>query len=144
MIRALRHAVGFAILLAVGCGNAPDGVVIEDAWLRPPLIADRPGAGYFELLNRTDTSIKIVASVVLDPSGATTEIHETISQGTRMSMRRIDHLALAPGERLVFEPGGKHLMVFGIAPETSYLDIGLELDDGRIVRARFAIRGHSS
>jgi copper(I)-binding protein len=34
-----------------------------------------------------------------------------------MAMGPLEEATIAPGEKLIFEPGGKHAMLFGIAPD---------------------------
>ena len=143
-----RQAIVFCLVNSIatlfGCDIAPDStpdrapdegsITIENAWLRPPLIAERPGAGYFDLVNHSGLKEVIVDASVTTPADAVVEIHETISRDGRMAMRRIESLDLEPNEQISLEPGGKHLMVFGIAPETTYIELELILASGATVR----------
>lgn len=74
-----------------------------------PAVSGNPGAAYFTLANGTKDPASLAAVSV---AGATkAEMHET-SGG---SMTPITVLNLGPGATVAFEPGGKHVMLFGIS-----------------------------
>ncbi len=141
-----RCFAAFCALTLMGCTDAgPVGatLAVEDGWLRPPLVAGRPAAGYFELVNRSEATRVVTGVAITAPPQARVEMHETINRGGRLGMRRIESLEIRPGERIAFEPGGKHLMVFGIGEETSYIDFELDLREGDNVGGTLAARRDS-
>ena len=100
--------------LLTGCGKT-DGnasATIEDAWVRLPAVAGRPGAAYFAIeTGRPDVLLQVEAS-----SAARAEMHESMERGAGMAaMRPLETLALGEGETR-FEPGGKHVMLYEIDP----------------------------
>lgn len=102
-----------ALLLVLASSAGAGEIVIEQAWLRAvPPVADST-AGYFRLVNNSDRPLTL--------EGAETGIarhamfHETVSNddGTR-GMQHLGSVEVAPGDTLVLEPGGKHLMLTGL------------------------------
>lgn len=107
-----------AVLFLAGCGSVPpaiaaeDGLRISEAWARPT-IPTRPGAGYFTLVNTGDEPDVLLGA----ESGRAEEIeiHMVEEQLGVANMLRLESLELEPGEEVVFEPGGMHLMFRGLA-----------------------------
>ena len=106
MKRRLATALAAAFALVAACGRTDDGehrVEVADAIVTLPAAAGRPGAAYFRLeANRTARLTGISSR-----RAARIELHEP-------GMRRTEAMALAPGEPLAFEPGGRHAMLFGL------------------------------
>jgi len=103
----LGTSLAAAVALA-GCGTAEQqqpSVQITDTIVTMPAAAGRPGAAYFRLEANAAVRLTGVAS----PSAARVELHET-------GMRRVEAIGLAPGEPLVFAPGGGHAMMFELDP----------------------------
>jgi len=44
------------------------------------------------------------------------ELHESMQKGNMASMKPIDHVALPAASKVVFAPGGKHVMLYDINP----------------------------
>src|SRR3546814_13502358 len=53
---------------------------------------------------------------VTSPSPGRLEMHESMSDGGMSSRRQIETVPFEAGEPLMFEPGGKHLMLFSLDP----------------------------
>lgn len=99
-------------LLVAACGGSGDGIVVTDARIGMPT---GPNAAlYFTVENHSDGAdlLEGAATTV----AASVQIHETIDgdDGT-MGMQPVDApLEVLPGERLIFEPGGFHLMLVDV------------------------------
>ena len=132
----------FALLAAAlplalaACSSQEETAVerVENAWVRLAAIEDRPAAAYFEIngAERADTLIAIDS-----PAVATVELHETVREGERMSMRPLDAVEVPEGETVTFEPGGRHAMLFGVDSEVTPgtpLVLNFRFDSGRDVR----------
>ena len=86
-------------------------VSVKRAWVRLPAVAGGAAAGYFTATaNRDDGLLAVTAP------GARIELHESMTKGGMTSMRPLTAVALPAGEKIAFEPGGKHLMIFGLGP----------------------------
>lgn len=87
-------------------------VHITNAWLKESIPGSENGAGYFTVENRSDTEVVIVGAAT--EASRAIEIHQHIMRDGMMRMTRVPELSLAPRERIVFQPGGYHLMLFGV------------------------------
>lgn len=115
-----------------GAEEAPSGPV-ENAWVRLPAVDGSPAAAYFTLNGGEDgdTLIAVDSARV-----ATIELHETMSEGGAMRMQPVMSVDVPAGESVVFEPGGKHAMLFGIDTEVTAgtpLELNFRFDSGRDV-----------
>lgn len=88
--------------------KAPSGPIV-----RLNAVPGRPAAGYFTLRIEGDKGALLS---VTSPQAGRIELHETMREGTMSRMRAIPRLPLRDGETLVFAPGGRHLMLFDLAP----------------------------
>jgi copper(I)-binding protein len=107
-------AAAMAALLALGaCHQRPSApkVRIERAWIRLPAVPGGEGAGYFTAVAATNDHLLAVSA-----PGVRIELHETMAQGTMISMRPIARIALPRGDKIAFAPGGRHLMILGLSP----------------------------
>ncbi|MES1940039.1 hypothetical protein T5B8_07338 [Salinisphaera sp. T5B8] len=125
MARALigarvRRGVGIALmgalawpLAACSTSEAPDcgSLRVEQPWVRAaPAGADVMGA-YFTLAN--DGEDKVVVNGVSSTQFDRAEMHETVvNDNGQASMQPIEKVVVGPGEEVVFESGGRHVMLF--------------------------------
>jgi copper(I)-binding protein len=114
-----RHV--FAVLagsaLASGCDRPPpDGTVrVSHAWVRLPAAKNRPASAYF----RMEAGSEGTRLVGVSSSAARwIELHETQMAGTTARMKRRREIEFPSRGELVFEPGGRHAMLFGLSPGT--------------------------
>ncbi|MFW2830159.1 copper chaperone PCu(A)C [Sphingomonas sp. ID0503] len=112
MIRPQPFSLLLPLLFLSACGSAK--VTVEDAVVRLPIIAGRPGAAYFTL-NGGDKADRLVA--VETKAARRVELHEGGMSGGMMTMRRIDGVDVPAGGKAVFAPGGNHAMLFDISPD---------------------------
>lgn len=85
----------------------------ENVWVRamPPFQPN--SAGYLTLTNRGESAVAIVSAS--SNVAESVELHVTREVDGMMRMEKLQGLAVAPGERVELAPGGKHLMLFGLA-----------------------------
>jgi copper(I)-binding protein len=122
-------------LLLCACAEAP-GIAVEEARIRDLLPGRDTTAGYFTLRNNTRDPLVLVGAS--SPHARTIEMHITVTDNDRVSMRKSEQHTLAPGERLRFEPGGPHLMIFGVAKVIDPFPITLLFSDGEQAKASFS------
>jgi copper(I)-binding protein len=84
---------------------------VSMAAVRLAPVAGRPAGGYFMIMGGS-TADRLVA--VEAPKPIRVEMHETKNAGGRMSMVAIPNLPVPAGAHIMFEPGGKHLMLYGV------------------------------
>lgn len=124
------------VAVAAGCSPAlPDGLVIEDARVREPAPGRDMTAGYFTARNTSAADIVLVAA--RSPAARAVEMHVSEADGDVMRMRRLEQVEIGAGETVRFEPGGRHLMLFGVSPPEDGLDIVFEHADGATTTAHF-------
>jgi hypothetical protein len=113
-----RAMTGLAAAFALaGCqGELPPArPSVTEARVTLPAAPGVPGAGYF-ILRGGSTDDALIG--VTSPAAERIELHESGTDARGVTaMRQLDQVPLGPGE-VAFAPGGKHLMVYGLNPQT--------------------------
>jgi len=118
---------------ALSCVSSEGGSVsVENAWVREQQDASAMTAAYFSLCNGGSAPVTLIG--LSTPIAGMTELHET-SRGENgvVSMAPTGAITLAPGERVIFEPGGKHAMLMSLSGPVASGDhaaLTLEFEDG--------------
>ena len=108
-------AMAAASLLTACDRPPPDGTVrVSDAWVRLPAAKNRPGGAYFRMEAGSEGTRLIGLS---SPSARWIELHETRMAGATAKMKRRKEVEFPSRGELVFEPGGRHAMLFGLSPK---------------------------
>ncbi|WP_164843907.1 copper chaperone PCu(A)C [Croceicoccus ponticola] len=109
--------------------DGPKGVSLTDAQVRMPAVGGRPGSAYFMISSdepRTITGVAVMGA-------GRTEMHESAMVDGVMSMKKVETVALEPGEPHAFKTGGHHVMLFDmdatIAPGGT-TDLTITFDNG--------------
>jgi len=76
----------------------------------PPVV--KVTAGFFELKNSGSATITLVD--ISSPVAEKVELHRSAIRHGKMTMRQLISLNIAPGEKIKLEPGGMHLMLWGL------------------------------
>ena len=67
---------------------------------------------YLSIINNSQKAIDIIS---LNTGVAKkSEIHNIIEEGNIVKMKKINKLTIKKGETVFFQPGGKHIMLFGL------------------------------
>lgn len=106
---------------------------VEQARTAPPLPGTGMMAGYLTLVNDGATSVTVRGAT--SPAFARISLHRSIEQDGQSRMEAVETLAVAAGERVVFEPGGLHLMMFEPGGEPRVgdsLPLELQTDAGTV------------
>lgn len=113
MIKTL--AAVFAVAALACCGPQTSSAVgafkVDHAVFAPPAGLHGVTAGYFTLQNTGGADTLLSVST---PAATSVEMHESAMENGMMSMKRLDKVAVPAGGIVAFEPGGKHLMMFGV------------------------------
>lgn len=105
--------IGVAML--AGCGSQPKAMSVEDATVRLPAVAGRPGAAYFTLKGG---AVEERLMNVSSPMAVRAELHDMTMDGNVMKMAPIEGgLAVPAGATVEFKSGGKHVMLFDVSPK---------------------------
>lgn len=111
----MRRFTGIVVagLLVAGCQQKAE-VKADGAWVRLPAVAGNPGSAYFTVHGGTEPATLLAVSA---PFAIRTELHESMKgHAGMMSMAPIRDVAVAPRATISFAPGGRHVMLFDIAP----------------------------
>ncbi len=103
-------------LLAAGLSSASyAGEMLhwKDAWVRSMPPGAQVSAAYGMLMNHSDQTVTL--STVSSEISGTAEMHEVIAEGDQRRMAQLESIDIAPHETLIFEPGGRHIMLLDIA-----------------------------
>lgn len=107
-----------AALLAIAVPSLADDLELGDLavaqpWARASAGNIRNGAAYFAVTNTGAEPDRLIA--VASPAAAHAALHNHVSEDGVMKMRPVEAVELAPGEQVVLEPGGLHVMLMGLA-----------------------------
>jgi periplasmic copper chaperone A len=129
------------LLPGAGCSPAPapeaGPLVVTDARVRAPIPGQDKTVGYFTARNAGAEDV--VLSGAYSDAVRAIEMHVTLRDGDMVRMRRLEEVVIAPGETVRFEPGGRHLMLFGVSELTEPVAIVLQQQSGPDVRLPFQI-----
>lgn len=120
---------------------ASESLVIEDLWLRESVPGSENGAGFGVFANHSDEDIVIVG--VDSDAARRIEIHQHVAKDGEMQMEEIEALPVAAGEKVTLQPGGYHIMLFGLAQSLATGDsymVTLYLSNGEQVEAEAQVR----
>jgi copper(I)-binding protein len=109
-----RGALGAAIALAwsaVARAQQAGAIAVTAPWTR---VASQgaQGAGYMTLRNGGTAPDRLVAART--PAAQATELHTHVRDGDVMRMRQVPAIDLPPGQPVMLQPGGLHLMLIGL------------------------------
>lgn len=103
-----------AAILVPGMGTAADSnLVVAGAWIRQPPPGADVAAVYLSLQNIGTRAVTLTG--IECPLASMAMLHETLESGDQSQMRALTSLALAPGAGVALSPGGKHIMLHGLA-----------------------------
>jgi len=91
---------------------APPTVRAGDGWVRASLAGQRTGEAFVILTNTGRAPDRLLGGET--PAAASVAPHHMATERGVMVMRRLDGVALPPGGRVRFVPGGDHLMLVGL------------------------------
>lgn len=112
----MRFVLSLLGVLTAGALVAAPGlaqVSAENGVIRQPLGGRDVTAAYMILT--ADQGDALVAAST--PIAEEVELHTHIHEDGVMRMRRVDDIALPAGEAVRFQPGGLHLMLFGVSED---------------------------
>ncbi|HEY1900554.1 MAG TPA: copper chaperone PCu(A)C [Steroidobacteraceae bacterium] len=101
------------VLAATPSLAADSSLVVAGAWIRQPPPGSDVAAVYLSLQNAGTTAVKLTG--VECPLASMAMMHETQESGGQSRMRALSALSLAPGASIAFTPGGRHIMLQGLA-----------------------------
>lgn len=124
-------------------GHAMIGAMkIEGAWTRATPGAAKTGAGYLKVTNTGDTADTLIGGTAA--FARKVEIHTMEMTDGVMRMAKLDPgLVIEPGETVMLEPGGFHVMLMGMTEkmvEGDTVMITLEFQNAGAVNVMFPVK----
>ena len=123
------------VTIMLSACDAPP-LTVSDAKVRALLPGRDATAGYFQLNNNSNAPITLIGAS--SNLARAIEMHETVSHGDSVGMRRVKKVIVDAGQRVAFEPGGKHLMIFGVSQVADHFPITLLFDNGEQLQVSFS------
>jgi copper(I)-binding protein len=118
-------------------------VVVHDVWVRLPMPAQNDAALYFVIENHGSAQRSIVSAT--SAAAEKVEIHQEMMDKPKkmMSMAPIQQIALPAGGKVVLQPGGLHVMLFGLKSRLAagaMVPVTFKLDDGTVLNIMATVR----
>ena len=104
---------------------------ITDGYVRGMPPGQSTTAAFMELVNNGEQAVVIVGGS--SPVANKVEIHEHRHEQGMMRMRKVERLALQPGQQIKLQPGAYHLMMFGLKKnlaEGDMVELTLQMEAG--------------
>jgi copper(I)-binding protein len=111
MTLSLKKYLGI-FLMSLSMTACADGVTVSDAYIRGLPPGQSVTAAFMTLNNSSERACRLVGASSAISSSA--EIHAHSHHNGRMSMRPVDEVNIPAGNVVSLEPGGYHLMLFGL------------------------------
>ena len=139
-VASLGRLAGIGLLIA-SIGVASAEIRIHDAWSRATPPGHPTGAVYFELVNDSRRGDALVG--VRTTRAPRAELHRTIEEGGNARMVHTPEVRVPANGELVFEPGGRHVMLMGLSEaltEGETYQITLELERAGAIPVQVEVR----
>lgn len=130
------------VLKSAGNTEMSDVLAVQDAYVRAPIPGNSMTAVYLTLSNYSDSARTLTE--VSAPWATKIEIHTHDVVNGVMRMRQVDKLEIPSDDSVQLEPGGLHLMVFGVdasLAESSEAPLTLCFDGGECQAATARVKG---
>ncbi len=150
MMRHVVLAVALAGQPVTAATPAKTPTPVKEAWDKRPAVASaasirrnpvpgRPAAGYLSIAGggQPDRLLAVTAP------GLRIEMHAMTMTGGIMAMHKLEALPVPAGNSVAFQPGGKHLMIFGLAAGSMTVPLTLVFASGARVTVSAAVRNVS-
>jgi periplasmic copper chaperone A len=117
----MRHAgtvlLGFVLALAInGQAHAQTSdaksIVVDHPWARATPAGAKTGAAYMTLINNGSSGDRLLGATTPVADGV--QFHSVSEENGVSRMREMHDIAVAPGARVTFSPGGMHVMLVGL------------------------------
>jgi periplasmic copper chaperone A len=102
-----------ATIQAPARADTASSISVAKIWARATPPGAPTGAIYFTVTNTGTDADTLVSAAT--PAAKEAQFHESTVDNGISRMRPTGPLALAPGQSVVFAPGGKHVMLMGLA-----------------------------
>ena len=102
---------GALTALASGCSPKPAVPQVRAAYVRLPAVPGNPAAAYFRIEGGLSDDRLLAVSGL---QAARAELHASMQHGAGMTMAPLTGVDVPAGGTVLFAPGGRHVMLFGL------------------------------
>lgn len=116
-------------------------IVILDGWARASIGNAPNSAAYLTVTTKGDAADKLLS--VSTPAAEAAELHHHVMDGDIARMQKVETIDVEPGAPLSMEPGGYHVMLFGLTGNLAageVLTITLTFEKAGEIAAEIPIR----
>ncbi|QTD55417.1 copper chaperone PCu(A)C [Parasphingorhabdus cellanae] len=99
-----------AVIFLSACGQG-DVLRVDEVVVNLSPVDGNPSSGYMTIHGGPD-DVSLVSVIADDVMRM--EMHETVEKDGMAQMQTLTEVAVPAGEKVKFEPGGKHLMIWGV------------------------------
>lgn len=132
--RLFRTAILLFLSSAVLAGCSEPSIHFDNARIREPIPGRNLTAAYVDITNGGPTT-QLVS--VASSTASSIEFHTTIDDNGMMRMRRLKQIELPAGTTVQLQPGGIHLMVFGVSKLDEVTTLEFTTADGKVALVAF-------
>ena len=93
-------------------GEGENDIVVTGAWAAATPPGASTAAAYLQITNTGETDDRLISART--DVAEWVEFHRHVSRDGMMAMEYLPEVAVPGGEAVIFEPNGKHLMLFGL------------------------------
>jgi len=142
VLNAFSRLLLTCLVTAVMATQAWAEIVVEKAYTRAMPPGQTTGAAFLTLTNTGDKAV--VLKEVVTEASKSAELHTHTMDGDIMRMRHLETLTIEPRATVRFQPGGHHIMLFGVKKtlrEGDSLTLCLLFDNGEKVDVNVTVQG---
>jgi len=112
--------------------ESSSGLSVSDPYVREPVPGRAMSAAFMTLINESDAPRQLLS--VSAPWAGAIEIHTHLHENGVMKMRQLSALEIPAKSSVTLQPGGLHLMLFGLEPPLDrQLPMTLCFDQGECI-----------
>ena len=115
--------------------SAAAPLLVDNPRIRALIPGQDKTVGYLEITNPGTTAATLIGAQ--SERARAIEFHTTTVEGDIMRMRHLPRIQIPAGATVHFQPGGNHLMLFGVRSLSAENEIRLILEDGSVLTATF-------
>ena len=108
---ALLFALYFAAAANAQTSTA-SAIVVEQPWARATPGGAKAGVAYMSMTNKGATTDRLLSAMT--PMADKVQFHEETEDNGVSRMRELQSVDVKPGAKIVFHPGGMHMMLVGL------------------------------
>ena len=110
ILRGLPLILVTALFAAIA--SAQTKLTVDHAWARATPAGAKTGAAYMTLINNGSAGDRLLAATTLVADKI--QFHSVSEDNGVSRMREMHDVAVAPGAKVTFSPGGMHVMLVGL------------------------------